>query len=398
MTGATATPSSGLLEGYFCAPDFLVEVEGTALDPISKGDVIEVKVVMDIDAIASVDLKLNNRDDTGCAVKWSDSDRFQVGNRLHVQLGYADRLVSMLRGKITTLSPEFLSDGASTLTVRAMDGLVALKGSRPPEAEVTFANKADWEIARQIAGRHQLRLEHDSDMVHELVVQRNIDDLGFLKERAARIDCEVFMRTDPKTGKDVLHFARPADGRDAKRICGFALAWGSLSNPTARSNTAVPLRSMVEFKPTMTIVDQVRSVTVRGWDTTTKQPITHTATAGTTPGLRGRNSDATGPAAVGRLGVAESRNEVVVDAPVVSREEAQRLAESLLAERAYRFLTASAKAIGLPELRPGDNVEIHGVGERFGGMYYVTKATHTFNTSGLLTAFDVRKTYEGART
>lgn len=396
MTGAPATPLSGLSENYW-APDFLVEVEGTALEPASKADVIEVKVVMDIDAIASVELKLNNYNHTACAVKWSDSDRFAVGNRLHVQLGYADRLVSMLRGRITTLSPEFLSDGACTLTVRAMDGLVVLKGSRPPESKVTFSDKADWQIAQQIAERHHLRFKHDDDMVHDLVVQRNIDDLGFLKERAARIDCEVFMRTDPKTGEDVLHFVRPADGRDAKRIRTFALAWGSLNDPSPWSSTAAPPPSMIEFKPTMTTADQVRSVTVRGWDTATKRSIAYTATAARTPGVSGGDSPATGPAAGGRLGGAEGRNEVVVDAPVASREEAGRLAESLLAERAYRFLTASATAIGLPELRPGDNVEIHGVGERFGGTYHVTKATHTYNTSGLLTAFAVRKTYEGTR-
>jgi phage protein D len=387
MTGATATRSSGLPESYY-APDFLVEIEGTALDPASKGDVLEIKVVMDIDELASVDLKLNNYDDTTFDLKWSDSELLRLGSSVHVQLGYADRLVSMLRGKITTLSPEFLSDGAPTLTVRAMDSLVMLKDSRPPETEVCYRNKKDWQIAEQIARRHGLRLEYDDDgPEHELVVQRNLDDLAFLKERAARIDFQLFMRTDPETGEEVLHFVKPADGRDAAKIRTYVLAWGTLRN------TDVP-PSMIEFKPTISASDQVQSVTVRGWDTAQKKAITCTAEPATTPGVSG-SGDATGPAAAAAVGGAAGKKEVVVNAPVTSEEEARRLAESLLAERAYKFLTASAKTIGLPDLRPADNVEIHGVGERFSGTYFVKKATHVLNASGLLTEFDVRKTYEG---
>jgi len=391
MTTATATRSPGLPDSYY-APDFLVEVEGTALDPASKGDVLEVKVVMDIDALASVDLKLNNYDDTAFDLKWSDSELFRLGNRLHVKLGYSDRLVSMLRGRITTLSPEFLSDGAPTVTVRAMDGLVVLKGSRPPQAEVVYRKKRDWQIAEQIARRHKLRFEHDDDTdgpVHDRVVQRNDDDLVFLKKRAARIDRQVFMRTDPKTGKDVLRFGKPTDGRGPGPIRTYSLAWGSLRN------TSTP-PSMIEFKPTISASDQVQSVTVRAFDTRTNKKITYTAKPKETPGVSG-SGEATGPAAAGRVAGAEGKHDVLVDAPVASQEEAKRFAESLLAERAYRFLTGSARIIGLPDVRPGDNVEIGGVGKRFSGEYFVTGATHILNASGLITELTVRKTYEGEK-
>jgi phage protein D len=82
---------------------------------------------------------------------------------------------------------------------------------------------------------------------------------------------------------------------------------------------------------------------------------------------------------------------------VASQEEADALAKSQLAERAYNFLTAQAKVIGLPDLRPGHNVEISGVGTTFNGTYFVTKVTHVLNASGLLTEFDVRKTYQGEK-
>jgi phage protein D len=82
---------------------------------------------------------------------------------------------------------------------------------------------------------------------------------------------------------------------------------------------------------------------------------------------------------------------VVVDRPVASDEEALKLAKAMLADRAYRFLTGKGKVIGLPDLRPGTNVDIGGVGRRFSGTYFVTKVTHVLNQQGYLTEFDVSR-------
>lgn len=384
----SATRESGLPETYY-APEFSVVVEGKALDPASKGDVLELKAELDIKELDFVEIKLNNYDDTAFDLKWSDSELFKLGNRVHVQLGYAEELVSMLEGVITTLSPDFPADGTPTLTLRVMDGLVRLKGSKPPEGEVTYERKRDYEIAQLIAERHQLRYEvTPRGPQHPLVVQRNLDDATFLKERAARIDFDVFMRTDPETGDDVLYFVEPTDERSSEPIRTYVLAWGSL-----RTTSSPP--SLIEFKPTITAANQVQSVTVRGWDPVKKETIEHTATAETTPGVSGGEAE-TGPAAATLVGGEEGRKEVVVNAPVATKEEAQRLAEAELAKRAYEFLTGHGKAIGLPDLRPGDNVEVVGIGARFSGMYFVTKVTHTLDSRGLLTEFDVRKTYEGS--
>ena len=139
-------------------------------------------------------------------------------------------------------------------------------------------------------------------------------------------------------------------------------------------------------------------MTVRGWDTKNKQAIAVTAKPADTPGVAG-TGDATGPGARRRRWArADGRKDVVVDAPVATEEEAKRLAESILAERAYEFLTATGKAIGLPDLRPGDNVEIHGVGKRFGGSYYVTRGRpHAQRERTGDRVRRVRRTYQGAK-
>jgi phage protein D len=49
----------------------------------------------------------------------------------------------------------------------------------------------------------------------------------------------------------------------------------------------------------------------------------------------------------------------------------------------------------LPDLRPGDNLELQGLGRRFSGVYYVLKVEHALGNSGYQTRFDVRKPFDG---
>lgn len=378
----TATRAPGLPERYY-APDFVVEIGGAELDPASKGDVLEVKVEMGLKEMTSVDLKLNNYDDTTFDLKWSDAAQFRLGSQVHVQMGYAEQVLSMMRGYITTITPDFPSDAPPTLTVRALDGWVRLKDSKPPEDEATYKNNADWQIAQKIGQRHGLRVAvTKSGPVHDLVVQKS-DDATFLQERAGLIDFQTYVRTDPKTSEDVLHFVSPTDGRGADGIRTFVLAWGSLRN----SDTPP---SLIEFKPTLAAGDQVQEVTVRGWNPKTKKKISQTANRGNTPGIAAVEQTS-GPETAKTIGGPAGRKEIVVDRPVATDEEALNIAQALLAERAYKFLTAHGKLIGLPDLRPGDNVEIGGVGKRFGGRYHVTKVSHVLNREGYLTEFDARK-------
>ena len=43
------------------------------------------------------------------------------------------------------------------------------------------------------------------------------DDATFLKERAARIDFDCHIVTDPRSGEATLYFVKPTDGREGTR-------------------------------------------------------------------------------------------------------------------------------------------------------------------------------------
>lgn len=375
---------SGLPDTDYYAPDFRVLVEGRELDATTHGDVLDLKVTMDIENLTSFDLSVNNWDDRSFDFKYSDTTTFDIGKRVDIQMGYAHRLRFMAGGIIQTLAPRFPETGAPTLAVTGVDRRVRLRDRRPTPSDVTqFVNKADWQIAQIVAERNGLESSVTRQGVeHPLVVQRNQDDLTFLMERAKRIDFDFYLRVDPETGRDVLYFVSPTDNRDARRARSYVFEWG---------------KNLINYSSQLTLNRQVASVTVRGWDPVAKERISYTATPSDLPETQGRGAN--GPqAARQRLA---NRQDFVVDQPVSSTQEARDLAISHLRERAYQFLTGNGSVIGLPDMRPGDQVELRGLGQRFSGTsdaplrYYVKKVTHSIGGSGYQTQFEVRSTADG---
>jgi len=62
-----------------------------------------------------------------------------------------------------------------------------------------------------------------------------------------------------------------------------------------------------------------------------------------------------------------------------------------LLPRLNNRLTCSASVVGNPELRPSRVVNFEGVGREFSGLYRITSATHTIDSSGYRTQFEGRK-------
>jgi uncharacterized protein len=257
-----------------------------------------------------------------------------------------------------------------------------LRGRNPgPGKAKKFVDMTDSEIAQVIAARNQLSCKvTEGSLKHSLVVQKNQDEATFLKERAARIDFDCYIQVDPETGKDTLFFIKPTDARDGDKVRVYVFEWGV---------------SLISFAPQLKLSNQVGSVTVRGWDPRTKQPISYTARPSDLPGAASGRGMSGPQAAESRLG---GKSNIVVDQPVISAEEARNLAVSRLRERAYEYITGNGQVIGLPDLRPGDNVEIKGLGNRFSGMYYVTKVEHSLGNSGYLTQFWARRDRDGGLT
>jgi phage protein D len=190
-------------------------------------------------------------------------------------------------------------------------------------------------------------------------------DIVFLLQLARKQNYSVYMEVNPETGKERLYFG-PAE---VVRDITYELQWG---------------RSLTSFQPTLTTARQVSSVTVRGWDRRAGKPIEYTAKLGDKEVPINRDLDAVAQSVAGR-------QEIIVDQPVYTKDEAKRLAVARLSQRQEEIVKGNAATVGLPDLRAGSKVHILKLGPRFSGVYYVTDSTHTIGDNGYRTTFNARR-------
>lgn len=374
MTANTRTVPG--IDSY--APQVEIKVGGQAF-PLD--DVIDLRVTLQQDDVGGFTMQLANHFNLKTQrFRHSDFTHLDIGKRVEIRMGYAapNRMQPMLTGEITSLAPSFPSSGMPTLTVSGTDPLNRLRRNKPgPNTAKSFFQVRDWEIAQRVAERNHLGWSQDSTtdgQMNPVVNQRDLDDLRFVLSLAKRNDFEA--TTVLEDGGAKLYFGPPRDRRGSQAVTEIPLTWG---------------QSLVSFHPHLSTGLQVSRVTVRGWDRNTKQPIVGTATIDElkAPG-KGRSA----------AEILEANNnekvERIVDRAVQSLDEAKALAKQLLAETAYLFLTGSGETIGNPEIRPLTNLKLTGLGTRYDGVYYVTRADHTYGASGYLTSFEVKRMREGA--
>ncbi len=80
----------------------------------------------------------------------------------------------------------------------------------------------------------------------------------------------------------------------------------------------------------------------------------------------------------------------LIDDPLTLATAPRKLVSELIPKLNKR-LTASGSTLGDPNIQAGKVLRITGVGVQFGGLWRVTEATHTVDSSGYHTHFELRK-------
>jgi phage protein D len=358
---------------YF-ASAFKVEVNGASLAADLSKNIVEVSVTHELGTTDQCGLTLANPFPKLPWTHTSDADLFKEGNALKIQMGYVDDLQPMFDGEITSISPAFPGSGTPTVRIEGHSRLHRLQGSRNTR---TFQDATDKDVVEQIATDMGLTasVEDTQDVrtKHAYLIQYNQSDLDFLKERAQYIHYEVVME-----GKTLV-FRKAKE--DQSKV--YTLVWGGPSKSFDPKKSVMPLN---EFNPTLNTLNQVSEVIVRGHDPMSKKEIVGRAG----PGSSSMGGTQTG-AQVAASAFGGRREEVCVDGPISTQEEADQRARAICSERALQLVTGNGSTIGLPDLRAGSVIELEGLGPRFSGLYYISQATHTIGSGGYLTTFSVKR-------
>jgi hypothetical protein len=355
------------------APSFLIDVKGVKLEHGTTIDVQSVSVTETFNKADSFRFTVAERYPEagrlfagGDRLRWMDSDVFDERNAVEIYLGYVDDMPLMLRGEITATSASFPSNGQPTLTVEGQSLYNRLFRKQQCEP---FKKMTDSDIAKRIAELPNLKWDAEVDptsIVYPLVSPGGMTLGAFLLKRAQRIGYEL-------TVKDrTLYFQQPR--YIAEPDPALTLEWGV---------------NLISFTPRLSANNVVTEVAVRGMLTAEgsgKDPVVGTARAGNE---RVKLGSQTG----GEIaqGISDDNRVLLEEHSLSSVQEANDLALAHLETQAMEFIFGRGSCIGNHELSSRQVVELIGLGKRFSGRYYVTSTTHTIDSSGYRTDFEVRR-------
>jgi phage protein D len=277
-------------------------------------------------------------------------------------MGYGDRPDLMLNGIVTELQTSFPSSGLPQLTVSGYDYMFCLtKGTDSKKYE----KKKDSDVVRLIANEYGLtpRDVQDTEGIQPAVERSQESAARFLKRLAERNGFEVFV-----TENKELFFRKPANDKTG----AIELEWG---------------RGLLSFSPELNLAEQVTQVEVHGWNIQTKKPIVGKAKRGDEPG---RDANRSSGAEYLEKVCKKEQATLRIREPVFSQQEADKRAVAILKRRAEGFVGGRGESLGIPELRPNVNIKLGGLGKFFDTTFYVQQTTHTVDSSGYRTSFQVK--------
>lgn len=291
-----------------------------------------------------------------------DGSVIDFGKKISVVLGAAPAAHTVFTGWISALEASFDEGREPEVVVFAEDKLMNLRMTRRMK---TYENMSDADIASAIASEHGLTPEVDADgPTYDVIQQWNMSDLAFLRERARKIQAEVWVEDE------TLHFK-------------------SRSNRTATELTLVRGNHLVSVRARADLAHQRTKVKVSGYDASRRERIEEEAGG---DAIQAEVSEGlTGPAVLERA-FGERVSHRVREAPLKSNE-ASEWARTEMLRRARAFVNVVATTRGSADLVVGSKLTLEGTGHPFEGSgYYVTRICHTYDlNAGFRTHFEAER-------
>lgn len=389
------------------APEYAIQINGESLPTAVRASVSGITYQDGQNAADRVEVSLANHDlrwlqshirglgfrpfptnvrlgPGGAALTGQGDGLFDIDNKLVLSLGYApDPLEKVFEGEVTGLQVSFPNGGMPGMTLVAHDYLNRLTRGSYARG---FGPLADALVAIIISAENLLIPAIDPAVmtVSTAMTVLNVifkgtgtkqgkrgqgeSDLDLVKRIAAQYDADFWVEGD------VFYLSRFFPKEYASRL---TLTWGE---------------SLLEFSPQISTVGQVASVAMKF--TLRELPLSFLVSAGwdfdreslavsVVPGDAASFAKAAGGPAI-----------TIVDQPISSPADIANSALQIIRQLRQKLnsrLTGSGSAVGDPRIRAGAVITLEGLGPDFSGNYRVTSATHTLNSGGYRTNFQVRK-------
>ncbi|MBE0430678.1 MAG: VgrG-related protein [Dehalococcoidia bacterium] len=297
---------------------------------------------------------------------WIDSPLLEIGTEIEIsgtpggseeENGSATQLIT--QGEITAIEPELMAEAGSSVIIRGYDKSHRLYRGKKSRV---FTQVSDGDIVQRIARDCGLRADVETtNQVYDHVFQDYQTDMEFIQGRAERVGYLAYVKDG------TLHFGRETANGGQR--------------PTLELGD-----NLRDFQARFTTAEQVGEVEVHGWDPKAKQAIIGKATSPRgTPTVNSQSHGGTAAQEAFNL----TAQEVVNKHPLWTQAEAETLAQSVLDDRCHAFFHGEGTCFGNPAVRAGADIELKGIGQRFSGIYRVTRAIHRYDLAGYVTHFEI---------
>ena len=291
-----------------------------------------------------------------------DGSIVDFGKKLSVVLGAAPAAFTVFTGWISAIEADFQEGAVPEVVIFAEDKLMKLRMTRRMK---TYEKVSDADIARAIAAEHGLTPSVDADgPTYDLVQQWNMSDLAFLRERARKIQAEIWVEDE-------------------------TLNFKSRSKRTATELTLVQGNHLVSVRARADLAHQRTKIKVGGYDASQRDRIEEES--GADEIQTEVSGGVTGPATLKRA-FGERVSYRVREVPLKSKEATDWVRAEML-RRARSFVTVTATTRGSADMVVGSKLTLERTGHPFEGSgYYVTRVCHTYDQqNGLRTHFEAER-------
>lgn len=283
--------------------------------------------------------------------------KFVLGKTVEIHLGYIETAL-VFKGYIETVKAIFSDYEFPHLSIECLD----VKGLMMHGLKSTVLNFTNYkEAVSKVLGNYGSMASSktiDATTTLKRDIQQNKEtDYAFLCRLAKSIHYEFFVQ------KGKVLFRKPTYSDQSPTV---TFEWGGI---------------LISFEQERTLSKYVSKVTVKGYDDNEHKVIESVATSSVKVGTGSKKPDSI----ASDLASSET---VIIDYEINTVEEAKDRAEAELNQRSMHFIVGKGKSVGLPEILPGQYIEIKNFDPEVDNKYYVTRVVHRFNNGEYNTEFE----------
>ena len=330
-------------------PGFTVLIDGSALAPSVQ--LMTINVHKKLNRIAAAEISLLDGDAASEDWPLSTSEQFLPGAAIEIRAGYAQDFQSIFSGEIVEHSIRARQGKPGRLLLQCRDKAYRMTLGRKSKY---FYESSDADILQDLIESYGLTAEVDQTATTHLnMVQYAASDWDFLVSRAEANRLLVF------NDNGLVKVAEPQVASEAE----VAVIYGA---------------TVLEFEGSIDARRQMAQVKVSSWQASSQENEDSELASLEEPA----QGNLSGAALAEKSGFEEEHWHFDAQLPSDEREAA---ATHHLQKARIGVIRGRVLMQGLPQLKPGQTIELMGLGERFNGQGYIAGIRHELSGGSFTT-------------